>query len=122
MSGDGIYLAGMIRNHGIAEQNARAADQAEAKAKGWYERAMKLEARITELEGKLKLEEMISAGRKAQVDEMKKQHADSPLMADSGKRFKDGDMKTELRLIYEQAFDAKGREMGIANPADRRQD
>jgi len=51
------------------------------------------------------------------------QHPDSPLLADCGKRFKEsGNAKLKLRLIFEAAFDAKGREMGITNPADRRVD
>ena len=70
----------------------------------------------------LELEAMRAAGLEAQLKAMLAQHQDSPLRADSGKRYKDGNVKTKGRLIYEAAFDAKAREMGITNPADRRQD
>ena len=51
-----------------------------------------------------------------------KQYADSLLLRDSGKRFEDGDVKTNARLIFEAAFDKKGRELGISNPVALRVD
>lgn len=120
-----LYGRTIAQNREIAEaeeENEQLADAA-LKLKARYEAA---QARIKELEaenGKLKIEAMDAAGRNAQVEALKAQHPASPLLADSGKRFKaSGNAKTKLRLIYEAAFDAKGPEMGIANPADRRKD
>ena len=126
---DGIYLGGMIRNHRIAEANAQAADEASAQARAWAAHAKKLEgknselqARIAELEGQLIAAQMHAAGRGDVIAAFAEQHPNSPLLADSSQRFKDGDVKTKARRIYEQAFDAKGRELGLANPAQYRQD
>ena len=77
-----------------------------------------LKARIAELE----LEAMRAAGLEAQVKALLAQHPDSPLRADSGKLYKDGTAKKKIGVIYQDAFDAKGRAMGIANPAARRAD
>lgn len=61
-------------------------------------------------------------GRDAQMTAFMAQHPDSPLLADSGRRFRDGDPKTKSRLIFEANFDAKARELGITNPAEHRLD
>ena len=67
--------------------------------------------------------QMDAAGREAQFDAFVAKHPNSPLMADSGERFKkSGNVKTNARRIYEQAFDAKGVELRIANPAQYRND
>jgi hypothetical protein len=49
-------------------------------------------------------------------------HPQSPLVVDSGKRFKDGDIKTKGRLIYEATFDRILRGAGIADPTKHRAD
>jgi hypothetical protein len=88
-------------------------------------RISNLESTVAELEAELsnmKIEIMSEAGRDAQVEAFMRQHPNSPLLADSGKRFKSGKIKTKARLIFEAAFDQKGRELGIINPADRRKD
>lgn len=77
---------------------------------------------ISKLRGKVAVQEMAIAGIDAARDAYMEQHADSPLLRDSGKRFKDGDVKTNARLIFEAAFDKKGRELGISNPAALRVD
>ncbi|MBP2309718.1 hypothetical protein GBZ48_18380 [Azospirillum melinis] len=82
-----------------------------------------LEAEVARLSKVAQDSQMEAEGRLAQFDAFAAQHPDSPLMADSGKRFKSGKIKTKARLIYEAAFDAHGRnKLGISNPADRRVD
>ena len=67
--------------------------------------------------------QMDAAGRLAQVRAFQAEHPTSPLMSDSGKKFKkSGDKKAKSRIIYEAAFDAEGHEMKIVNPASRRLD
>src|SRR5690606_19389972 len=67
------------------------------------------------------------AGLLAYLGAMKKFHPDSPMMADSGARYEKylpwkGDPKSKGRLIYEAAFDAKARELGIDDPTQYRED
>tara|TARA_R110002012_G_scaffold102188_1_gene241701 strand:- start:1692 stop:2048 length:357 start_codon:yes stop_codon:yes gene_type:complete len=77
---------------------------------------------ISKLLGQSEANAMHIAGLEAARAAYMKQHNDSPLLRDSGKRFKDGDAKTNARLIYERAFDEKGRQIGISNPVARRVD
>jgi chitodextrinase len=77
--------------------------------------------RITSLEDQLTVEKANAGAYEAWVRAFIAQHPDSPLRADSGKRFKaTGNVKTKGRLVYEAAFDTTLREMGIANPVSRR--
>lgn len=62
------------------------------------------------------------AGLKAQIDAFKAQHPTSPLLANSGKLFNDGGAKSKLRLIYELAFDAALRAVGIVSTGSIRKD
>jgi hypothetical protein len=69
------------------------------------------------------MEAMHAAGLEAQRDAYMEVHPDSPLLADSGRRFKSAARaKTVARLIYESAFDAKGHELGVPRPQERRND
>ena len=53
---------------------------------------------------------------------MKYHPGDNLLLAESGHRFQsDGVMKPVVRLIFERAFDNKGAELKISNPAGRRE-
>ncbi|MFH5926658.1 hypothetical protein [Roseomonas xinghualingensis] len=79
-------------------------------------------ARIAELEDALAVALADAAGAFAQYAAFKAEHAASPLFADSGRRFKDGRVKSRIRLIFERAFDASLAAAGIANPAARRND
>ena len=128
----------------INAQNASRARQAERESADAYEaigewkahaaglkaqiqqrdaRISEQDAEIARLKDALALETADVAGRKAQFDAFKTQHPDTSLLVDSGRRFKaSGKAKTKARLIYEAAFDKKAREMGIANPAERRVD
>lgn len=78
--------------------------------------------RIAELEDALAVAQAEADGRLAQYQAMRDQHADSPQLAPSGKAFEDGSPKTKIRLIFEAAFDATARKMGISDPAARRHD
>src|SRR3546814_20680057 len=64
------------------------------------------------------------AGLDAYLNAMKRAHPDSPVLADSNKRYtgsgKPGKVKTKGRLIYEAGFDAKARELKIARSEERR--
>lgn len=85
-------------------------------------RIAQLEAENADLKSRAYQAEMVVAGRDAQLDAMEAAHTNSPLLADSGKRFKDGDVKSKLRLIFEAAFDAKAKAMNITNPVKWRED
>ena len=64
-----------------------------------------------------------SLARKVQVDLFIKEHPDSPLLLDTGKRFEDGDIKTVVRLVYEEEFDASFSKMlPSVNPKTMRVD
>jgi hypothetical protein len=56
------------------------------------------------------------------IKSLKAAHPNSPLSAESGKRFKDGTTKTKLRLVYEHAFDSALRTDGIVSPEKFRED
>ena len=62
-------------------------------------------------------------GLNAQVMAMAKQHADSPLLVKTDIPYtKQQGTKSKLRLIFEQAFDATAKKLGVSNPASRRID
>lgn len=80
-----------------------------------------LQARIAELSTQVAVAEASFAGRDAQMKAFMAQHPNSPLLADSGQRFRDGAPKTASRLLFERTFDAKAREMGIVDPEQHRE-
>lgn len=76
---------------------------------------------VATLKDELNLQLMHVAGLEAQRDHMKAMgdqahHA----WAQSGRHFKDGVVKTRLRLVYEAAFDARGGELGVKDPSRKR--
>ena len=121
-----IYKGGMIRNKIQADMNANAADRANRIGREWMEHAQALEAEVAKTKMLLESELMSNAGVKAERDAyrdtLKSISPSNILVSDTGKRFKDGRIKTGGRLIYEKAFDAKGTELRISNPKDRRTD
>ena len=82
----------------------------------------KLNDEIATLKWQVQLHEATIHGRDAQISAMKAEHPNSPLLAQSAKRFKDGEAKSRLRLIYEQTFDAALRKVGITSPGSFRED
>lgn len=72
-----------------------------------------LVSQIKELHQALAFQMSHSAGRDAQMEKVRALHPDSPLFAESGQTFTDGEPKTQDRLTYEEAFDKQARAVGI---------
>lgn len=81
---------------------------------------------IADLQRQLAIAHAESHARMAQVTAMNQAHPDSPLLKDSGHRFRSprfaGRMKTVLRRIYEHAFDSDADKAGLHNPSSIRLD
>jgi hypothetical protein len=69
------------------------------------------------------IEQSTVAGLEAQLEMFRRHHPDSPVLADSGQRFRDGKPKDLARLAFEQAFDRhlNGLRADV-NPLDHRHD
>lgn len=116
----------------LMQQSGRHAANADAwaqNAKEWEAHALGLESQVANLKAQLAAAQLALAvekahaeGYKAQKDAFMATHPQSPLVTDSGKRFKDGDIKTRGRLIYEATFDRILRGAGIADPTKHRAD
>jgi hypothetical protein len=132
-----IALSGIaFRNKINADHNRRIAESNARIAAGWERTALEVaeqrdkalaeladaKARIAELELALAVEKAHAGGMKAWKDAFKAAHPNSPVQADSGKRFKDRDVKTVGRLAYEAAFDRILRDARISNPEKYRAD
>jgi hypothetical protein len=85
-----------------------------------------LQKRLNETYRALVGEQAHAHGQAAMLKALKDQHPDSPLWRDSGKRYKDGDVKPAIALIFEQAHDAHiakyGAQVGIIDPTELRAD
>lgn len=78
---------------------------------------------VQQLQLALAVEKAHAAGFNAYIKASKAQHPDSPIFADSGQRYKQsGNVKSNGRLLYEAAFDAEARKLGIKNPVQYRAD
>ena len=93
--------------------------QESSNAAEWKAYAEQLQDRLASAEAKL-------AGVTAIVMELKKLHPNSPLFQRTEIVYKRGEyagqQKSRSTLIWEQAYDAKAKELGIADPASRRDD
>jgi hypothetical protein len=105
-----------------SQGNANLASEWEENATLWMNHARKLEAQLAAAQLALAVKTADAEGLRAQKDAYIATHPQSPLMADSGKRYKDGDKKTRGRLIYEATHDRILREAGIADPTRHRAD
>jgi hypothetical protein len=105
-----------------SQGNANLASEWEENATLWMNHARKLEAQLAAAQLALAVKTADAEGAVAMYQAMKAAHPQSPLLADTGKRFKDGDSKTKARLIYEATHDRILREAGIADPAKHRAD
>jgi hypothetical protein len=105
-----------------SQNNANLAADWEENATQWMSHARSLEAQVANLQLALLVKTAHAEGYKAQKDAYMAAHPQSPLRGDSGKRFKDGDIKTRGRLIYEAAHDRILREAGITDPTKHRAD
>ena len=116
------FLGLAIANNRAAHAAVRSADINYENYISWKKHAKELEAQLAALKDELAVEKAHSAGLEAQTMAFAKECPNCNLMADSGKRYKDGDIKRKARLIYEAAFDATAKKLGISNPASRRAD
>ena len=122
------FLENKVRQQGhVARKNAEIGGAAIGLLGGALVGRMKqtdeLVARIAELEDALAVKTARVAGLEAMTKAYAEAHPNSPLRADSGKRYKDGDIKRKIHLIYETAFDScLSKLLGISNPASRRVD
>ena len=129
MDGDTVFAVGLMKRQ--LNDMERSRDEWRLKALQVTQTLQNLQALVAQKDAALKAFEAElakvdnvlartaahAAGLEAQRDAFLAQHPDSPLLQDSGKRFKDGDVKTRVRLLYKRAHDARGRELGISDPA-----
>jgi hypothetical protein len=106
-----------------AEEGMAKATEAVNMALGIIERQ---KLRIAELERKALISDADAQARLAQVEAMKAQHPDSPLLQATAERFQGtanrGKAKTKLRLIYEANFDRIVTSLGLLNAPSIRND
>jgi hypothetical protein len=79
-------------------------------------------ARIQELELALAVKEAEAGAAVAMFMDIKKACPNSPILRDSGQKFKNGGAKTMGRLVYEREFDRILRDARISNPEKYRHD
>ena len=113
-----VWRGSAIRNARVAQSHADDATDLDGIARRNYASAMafkekfqKAQERIAELEAALPVKTAHAAGLDAETSAYSDQHPDSLLRVDSGRRYKDGDIKRRITLVYEKAFDAKLREL-----------
>lgn len=81
------------------------------------EAAEALERQLAITEAKLMVETMHAEGLSAQAAHLLGLGAEAATALEpSGAAYADGTPKTRLALVYEEAFDRKGRELGVENP------
>jgi hypothetical protein len=111
---------------GLVKGHQKRADEAHEVSMAGAMGMMQANKRIRELEDKLAIANAEAAGRLAQVEAFQAEHAASPLMQKTSKAFTDprtrGQLKTKVRMIYENTFDAFLAKLNIANPASLRLD
>lgn len=78
-----------------------------------------LRQEIAEAQGRWAVEAMHAAGLAAQATHLLAMGPEAAV-AESEAAYADGSPKSRLAVIYEQAFDARGRELGIDDPASFR--
>jgi hypothetical protein len=99
----------------IARHNTAIALEERAKVK-------ELTAEVERLKDLLAMKQGRIAGLEAQTKAYREQHPVSPLRTDIGRRYKDGEVKLPIAIIFEEAFDRALRQQGIADPVSRRDD
>jgi len=117
----------LMRQSGDHAENAAAwaknAREWKAHALGLTDENANLKAQLAAAQITLAVEKAHAEGALAMYQAMKAAHVQSPLVADSGKRYKvSGNIKNKARLIYEATFDRILREAGIADPTKHRAD
>ena len=116
---DGFYFNAMVANSRQANENASIAQE-------WKAHAQKLEAQLANMTLLWQKATMAKAGFRSEYlalrDALKQLSPQHSLVSDSGKRFKDGRIKTNVHLLWEKAYDEKGVELRISRPQDHRED
>ena len=115
---------------GLALGNAQRANAVTAAAYAGAQKLHEAAAHIGALKDEvatLKRQAQIDAAayvaRTAQITAMMAAHPDSPLLANTGKKFKKtGAPKSKLRLVFEEGFDSALRKGGIVSPEVFRED
>jgi hypothetical protein len=80
-----------------------------------YIRNMKGE--MAELKSQAQIDAATIAGHIAQINALKAENPDSPILQPTGKFYKiSGNPKSRLRLVFEQTFDAALSKIGIVSP------
>jgi hypothetical protein len=95
-------------------------DRANANAEVYEQQIAALQNHIAQIGLALAVEQAAVAGHKAELDALKRMHADSSMLKPSPLKFQDGTPKDGCRIIFETAFDAALKQRGIANPAQYR--
>ena len=93
-----------------------------AVAHGALAKVKELTAEVERLKDLLAMKQGRIAGLEAQTKAYREQHPVSPLRTDIGRRYKDGEVKLPIAIIFEEAFDRALRQQGIADPVSRRDD
>ena len=130
---EGVTSGLAIRARREAEQNRKNADRIgdaigmalarkAADAQDLAAENDRLQTEVMDLKLKLAVARANGEGRLAQFEAFKSVYPNADLMAASGARFADGDVKTKARIIYEAAFDKYAASCGIVRPADHRTD
>lgn len=116
-------------NRRLAADARGAIDSWKTAAEKWERNCIRLQreladaqARIAELELALAVEKAHAVGMSAMKDAFKAAHPQSPVLADSGQRYKSGSVKTKGALVYAAAFDRILRDARISNPEQYRAD
>lgn len=95
-----------IRDAQDAATFRRERDEAIANLAVWKAALAERDQIIRKLQNDVAIFSADADGHLAQVEAFMAQHPDSPLMTDSGARFRDGSIKRKVRNIYEAVFDA----------------
>ncbi|WP_158933120.1 hypothetical protein [Acidisphaera sp. S103] len=118
-----ILTRSLVRTSAAADTYAQRAKRARQVGEQWEAYAHRLETRVSDLELALCVKTAHAGGLQAYLDEFKSAHPRSPVLADSGKRYKkSGNLKTVGSLLYERTFDRMAVEAGIASPLEYRAD
>jgi len=98
----------------------RAARNMEATVESYEADFEALQAQIAQLTLALAVERSLTAGYKAELEQMRKQNPNCQLLKNTSLKFEDGKPKTFARLVFEGAFDKQANALGIPNPAQYR--
>lgn len=71
---------------------------------------------LQSMEREMKLALMHLAGLEAELTAFREDHSYSSLLKETGEEMADGTRKTRARVLYEEAFDREGRELGYEEP------